>query len=544
MRHFPVASKRGKTSTEVYRPVSCTQLSNEATIMSSVSEVNVDIRDFLMSINLEQYLLHFREFGFNTVKDCATINDSILHEIGISPTGHRRRIIKQLQIILSKIQDIPIYANIHKAKKNDETSRDHHAPSSDQDTCIELSNSCSIQTPSSMRLETVTKTPDQNTCSVENSQSLKSDDKLSLFEHNFPIPEEKPHLNLGSFKDSLLGRENIKLESLITKKPVDGTIQEQTENADLISENASKLPNTDPVCLSSLGCPVSEANSGDGTNGLLEKSPPSPFFKFQGEMVINDLYVPSSPFLAPMRSRSKLVSRPSRSFLLRHRPVPEIPGSSKGISGSYYRERRNVATSSGKSVTQQISTKDSNEENSSSIFPYGETFLFQKLENSKKKSIKNEFWTHEGTLKREGATERNSFLVTSSIYDNRKENVSEDKAEDIWIPREDKNSLPIDSASDSEYSTVEECFQSLRRKNSKASKSRTQKPLNLDPVNRHSYPLSSTSGNAASPTISSNAISPYACFYGSSAKKVKSGWLDKLSPQGYVFIRFFAQVTF
>lgn len=28
-------------------------------------------------------------------------------------------------------------------------------------------------------------------------------------------------------------------------------------------------------------------------------------------------------------------------------------------------------------------------------------------------------------------------------------------------------------------------------------------------------------------------ITPYACFYGPSVKKVKAGWLDKLSPQGY-----------
>lgn len=109
--------------------------------------------------------------------------------------------------------------------------------------------------------------------------------------------------------------------------------------------------------------------------------------------------------------------------------------------------------------------------------------------------------------------------------------MSEDKVEDIWIPREDKNNLPQDSASESEYSTVEECFQSLRRKNSKASKSRTQKAFYLDPFNRHSYPLSSTSENTDPSTIA-NAISPYACFYGSSAAKVKSGWLDKLSPQG------------
>ncbi|XP_061047291.1 arf-GAP with Rho-GAP domain, ANK repeat and PH domain-containing protein 2 [Eubalaena glacialis] len=496
--------------------------------MSSVSEVNVDIKDFLMSINLEQYLLRFREFGFNNVRDCAEINDSVLLKVGISPTGHRRRILKQLQIILSKMQDISIYANVHKTKKNDEASEDHHAPSS-RNTCLELSDSHSVQTPSPTQLETVTRSLDQNEVSVENSQSFKSDDKLTLPTYNFPIPEEEPHLNSDSFQGSLFGSEITDVESLTAQKTVDCTTgEEQTKKVDLISENVSKLPSADPEFLSSPDCSVSEANSGNGTNRLLESSPPSPFFQFQGEMVVNDLYVPSSPVLTPMRSHSKLVSRPSRSFLLRHRPVPEIPGSAKGISGSYFRERRNVPTSTGKSMTQQ----NTNEENSSSIFPYGETFLFQRLENSKKRSIRNEFWTQEETLKGETTTERNSFFVKSSVYDNRMENVSEDKVEDIWIPREDKNNLPIDSASESEYSTVEECFQSLRRKHSKPSKSRTQKAVNLASVNRHSYPLSSTSGKADSSIISSNVISPYACFYGSSARKVKSGWLDKLCPQG------------
>ncbi|XP_004867729.1 arf-GAP with Rho-GAP domain, ANK repeat and PH domain-containing protein 2 isoform X2 [Heterocephalus glaber] len=489
--------------------------------MSSVSEVNIDIKDFLMSINLEQYLLHFEEFGFYTVTDCARINDSVLHEIGISPTGHRRRILKKLQMILSKMQEIPIYANVHKTK-SDDTSKDRHAPSSHQNTCIELSDSGSFQTHSSTELETVVKNLDQNDIHMAKSLSFQSDDKFSLSEHDFPISEES-HLNFDSHDLS-----SGKVESLAIKKTMDCTTKEQqTEKVDLLSENLSILPNADPECLSSLDCSTSGAQSGNGTNGLLERSLPSPLFQFQGEMVVNDLYVPSSPVLSPMRSRSKLVSRPSRSFLLRHRPVPDIPGATRGISGSYFHERT-VTTSTGKSVT----LPNSNEENSSSIFPYGETFLFQRLENSKKRSIKNEFWTHEEQLKGEASTSMNSFSIKSSIYDNRKEKISEDKLEDIWIPREDKNNLLQDSASESEYSTVEECFQSLRRKNLKAPKSRTQKALNLDPVNRHSYPLSSTSGNADSSAVSSNAISPYACFYGSSTVKVKSGWLDKLSPQG------------
>nr|XP_025145979.1 arf-GAP with Rho-GAP domain, ANK repeat and PH domain-containing protein 2 isoform X6 [Bubalus bubalis] len=378
--------------------------------MSSVSEVNVDIKDFLMSINLEQYLLNFREFGFNNVRDCAEINDSVLLKVGISPTGHRRRILKQLQIILSKMQDIPIYANIHKTKKNDETSKDHQARSFAQNTSLEFSDSHSVQIPSRIQLETVTKNVGENEVCVENSQSLKSDDKLTLPTHNFPIPEDEPHSNSGSFQDSLLRNEITDIESLITEKTVGCTAEEEhIGRDDLISENVGKLPNADLEFLSSHDSSVSETNSGNGTNVLLESSPPSPFFQFQGEMVVNDLYVPSSPGLTPMRSRSKLVSRPSRSFLLRHRPVPEIPGSTKGISGSYFRERRNVATSTGKSVTQQ----NTNEENSSSILPYGETFLLQRLENSKKRSIKNEFWTQEETLKGETTTERNSFFVKS-----------------------------------------------------------------------------------------------------------------------------------
>ncbi|XP_030110208.1 arf-GAP with Rho-GAP domain, ANK repeat and PH domain-containing protein 2 isoform X5 [Mus musculus] len=494
--------------------------------MSSVSEVNADIRDFLMSINLEQYLLHFREFGFYTVRDCTSINDSVLHQIGISPTGHRRRILKQLQMIFSKMQDFPIYANVHKAKNGSTTKEQQHSdPSSSTHTGIECSDSITVHRPGPAPSEMVT----TSTLSEGNCQSPKSHDKLCLSSHDLLCPEEELHQNVDSSKDSLFGGVNVKIDPLITKRAVEYTAgEEHTEKGNLTSEDSSKALSTNTECLPSGDCPTSGTHSGNGTNGVLESFPPTPFFQFQGEMVVNELYVPSSPVHGPMRSRSKLVSRPSRSFLLRHRPVPEIPGSTKSIPGSYFRDRRSNTTSAGKSLT----LKNSNEDNSTSIFPYGETFLFQRLESSKKRSIKNEFWPHENTVKEEAATTRNSILTQSSIYDNRKEKVSEDKVEDIWIPREDKNNLAQDSASESEYSTVEECFQSLRRKNSKASKSRTQKAFYLDPFNRHSYPLSSTSGNTEPSSTISNAISPYACFYGSSAAKEKCGWLDKLSPQG------------
>lgn len=298
--------------------------------MSSVSEVNVDIRDFLMSINLEQYLLHFREFGFYTVKDCTSINDSVLHQIGISPTGHRRRILKQLQMIFSKMQDIPIYANVQKAK-NGNTSKEHPSPPpSSSNACAELSDSISVPRPGLTQVETVT----MRTFGVGNGQSPKSQNKLSLPPWDSPFSREELHQNVDASQDSLFGSVNVKIDSLVTQKTVDCTAgEEQTEKVNLISENSSKALSTNPERLPSVDYPTSETHPENGTNGFLESSPASPFFQFQGEMVVNDLYVPSSPVHTPMRSRSKLVSRPSRSFLLRHRPVPEIPGSTKAVSG-------------------------------------------------------------------------------------------------------------------------------------------------------------------------------------------------------------------
>uniref|UniRef100_H0WQ27 SAM domain-containing protein n=1 Tax=Otolemur garnettii TaxID=30611 RepID=H0WQ27_OTOGA len=481
--------------------------------MSSVSEVNVDIRDFLMSINLEQYLSCFHESGYNTVKDCEAINDSVLHRIGISPTGHRRRILKQLQIILSKMQDISIYANIHKTKKND-TSKDHQAPSSDQHTCVDRSDAGSVPTTSPPQLDTVTKNLDENDVTVENSQSLRSDDKLSP-NSDLPISEEL-HPNLESVHDS----EDINIESAIMKKTVDCTIEEpQTEKVNLISENLSKLPEADPECFSFVGC------SGNKSDANYEVQPRAGILKLQpmGHMQPACwVFLPPLPVLLS----SQLVLGPAF-WLSNGLRDSEVAPCLKSLRTPALRDFVPVYSS----LEQSLVLIDFDRGSNSTIFPYGPSLCCKSLFSSSKKSIRNEFLTREETLKGEPAVTGTSFIIRSSIYDNRKETVSEDKVEDIWIPRQDKNSFLIDSASESEYSTVEECFQSLKR-NSKASKSRTQKALNLDPGNRNSYPLSSCSGNANSSTISSSAISPYACFYGSSARKVKSGWLDKLSPQG------------
>ena len=76
---------------------------NEAAIMSSTGS-DIDIEEFLVNINLGQYLPNFKEHGYNVVTDCVGINNSALQQMGVLPTGHRRRILKQLDTALSKMQ--------------------------------------------------------------------------------------------------------------------------------------------------------------------------------------------------------------------------------------------------------------------------------------------------------------------------------------------------------------------------------------------------------------------------------------------------------
>lgn len=51
-----------------------------------------------------------------------------------------------------------------------------------------------------------------------------------------------------------------------------------------------------------------------------------------------------------------------------------------------------------------------------------------------------------------------NYFFLFSIYDNRKEYLSEDKVEDIWIFREDKINFSIEIVFELEYLIVEECF--------------------------------------------------------------------------------------
>ncbi|XP_074848689.1 arf-GAP with Rho-GAP domain, ANK repeat and PH domain-containing protein 2 isoform X2 [Carettochelys insculpta] len=256
--------------------------------------------------------------------------------------------------------------------------------------------------------------------------------------------------------------------------------------------------------------------------------PESSFFEFKGEMVNNDLYGPRK------QSCTKVVPRATRSFILRHRPVPEIPGSFNiAASPSSLQERRSVdvlnIACTGSPASQE---KTSGEEKQSVISPYGETFLFNSPADAKE-ICGNEFLASEKILEDE-VTNEHCLHDESCVFHMQKGKASsEENVKNELIFQEDKLKLREQLASESEYSTVEECSKYLKTEKHKAKKYSSFLPKNqskdLDhPVKKSIYHLPSDDNQ----TITLNdSITPYACFYGSSVKKVKAGWLDKLSPQ-------------
>lgn len=61
-----------------------------------------DAQDLLASIHLEKYLNHFRQAGFLLARDFCHVDNAALNRLGVTATGHRKRILKlveQIQLI-------------------------------------------------------------------------------------------------------------------------------------------------------------------------------------------------------------------------------------------------------------------------------------------------------------------------------------------------------------------------------------------------------------------------------------------------------------
>ncbi|KAL4630187.1 arf-GAP with Rho-GAP domain, ANK repeat and PH domain-containing protein 2 isoform X1 [Arapaima gigas] len=227
----------------------------------------------------------------------------------------------------------------------------------------------------------------------------------------------------------------------------------------------------------------------------------SPSEEFQGTMVLNEIYEGGA---------NETVSRirPTRSYRLRHRPVPEIP--ERTIIPSL--ERSPVLSCPSQCPPANSSAAPADlRVRAPFISPYGETFLYNSPESEPDLSDVAEVSKNEVKQKKKP---KHLWTMQKSVE------LRNDGAFYSWVQAEGPEQKAF---SDGEYSTAAACSRGLPP--AKVS------PMLPDSFNQEQKPTASQVFRPL-PALVEQDISPYACYYSSPKSVLKMGWLDKLSPQG------------
>ncbi|NWS99399.1 ARAP2 protein, partial [Mionectes macconnelli] len=488
-------------------------------VMSSTGN-GADIEEFLVNINLGQYIPNFKEYGYNIVTDCVGINNSVLQQMGVLPTGHRRRILKQLDNSLSKIQGNSLFCENLKFKDFKGLEEKQYS-SLDQESPVSNSSV-------------------DGTGLIPATLSEQPLNKAYIRKENFELLEQNlKEANDDSFANLDFSSLYQNSDNILKAASQTGSIKMNSQPDASLQEAAAYQAGEDLTdCLVFRDPPSSFAHScekkykenkhlGFADEGdLSDSKPDSPFYKFKGEMIDNDLY--DSCTLNCM----KVFPRASRSFILRHRPVPEIPESSKvQASSSSLQRRRNMDLVNISCTGRQLSqNKNFTEEKPAVISPYGETFICDNPKDTKE-LCGNDFLACENKLDLEMNEE---YPSKNLCYFNNQEEKTKEFAKNESLSQEKQSLGREESESESVYSIVEQHSLPLKKKKNKAkahstSCSKIQSGDSDHLVSKQMH-FSQFSGDQT--LIGNESITPYACFYGPSVKKVKAGWLDKLSPQG------------
>uniref|UniRef100_A0A8C4H3R2 Arf-GAP with Rho-GAP domain, ANK repeat and PH domain-containing protein 2 n=1 Tax=Dicentrarchus labrax TaxID=13489 RepID=A0A8C4H3R2_DICLA len=263
-----------------------------------ISEVNNLIVEWLHTLRLSQYTLCFQQGGYEALEDCKGLTDEHLLQLKVFPTGHRRRILRSLEALGVKQQSggeedeeggmengngqrkpVPHPRHIFLKDKKRGTSCQHHQSNERRD--------------------------------LEGSQTLPPGAGLGTEVED--VPESRP---LHPPKPAPRNPQNIRTspsEHICVPAFVSFRSDSSSSESLSISEMPSdwEISSEDPSLSStdSLYFPAEASYS-----VLTEDSG-----GFQGEMVENSIYEAQPSYKAPAGPWL------TRSYRLRHRPVPEIP---------------------------------------------------------------------------------------------------------------------------------------------------------------------------------------------------------------------------
>ncbi|XP_077333789.1 arf-GAP with Rho-GAP domain, ANK repeat and PH domain-containing protein 2 isoform X1 [Lithobates pipiens] len=382
-----------------------------------------DVDQMLTDIHLEIYHPLFQTAGYRTISDCTQLNHERLQTMGISLTGHRKRILKKIQELMEQ-----------------------------------------YWTPEDDTVDTVKTSQDR------------------LLEHDNVLLPEQSLFKTSVLANALPNESNKDCTDYLTDymKVGEGvSTDSKDEDQDMCPEQSK----------------ISEY---DATLDFREKndSESSSFFEFQGSMVENDLYG-TRDVGEVHKTKTKKV--PTRSFILRNRPVPDLPVSASSTSYSRHSGEIMKHTNPKGDFTINLENKQSGDESNNPISPYEETFFFSNSESTKE------------------ATGDASSVICS---DGTESSESLLQSAQCTTPPNAMSSAVNSGSEESIYSTLEDCAREMSLKPADDLRSQSDSQSQSDTISSHS----SESG-----CQEEFSITPYASFYGPCAIS-KAGWLDKLSP--------------
>uniref|UniRef100_A0A8D0AI78 ArfGAP with RhoGAP domain, ankyrin repeat and PH domain 2 n=1 Tax=Sander lucioperca TaxID=283035 RepID=A0A8D0AI78_SANLU len=275
--------------------------------MLEPSEPSQKIVEWLSTLHLSQYTPCFQKRGYQVLEDCKDLTDELLLEFNVLPTGHRRRILRSLEALGVKRPSggeedeeeeggvenrrcrrkpalYPRYIFLKDKKRG--TSCQHQQPKETRE--YELEGSQTLPPGAGLGRE-ISDVPESRYFRLpqpapRNPQNIQT----SLPKHTF-VPASVSSRS-GSSSSSSSSSESL-------------SISEMPSDWEISSEDPS-LSSTDSFpCMAEVHPPtLTEGNCG-----------------FQGDMVENSIYEAQGSFTVPVGPWL------TRSYRLRHRPVPEIP---------------------------------------------------------------------------------------------------------------------------------------------------------------------------------------------------------------------------
>ncbi|KAM4536920.1 arf-GAP with Rho-GAP domain, ANK repeat and PH domain-containing protein 2 isoform 1-T3 [Odontesthes bonariensis] len=462
--------------------------------MLEPSEPSLEVAEWLSTLRLSQYVPFFQQGGYRALEDCKYLTDDCLMELKVLPTGHRRRILRSLVALGLKEQSGEEEDEDKQQDPDGKTGQRKPAPYPRRIFLKDRKRGTSCQQ----------QQPKEKTEYDGGSRTLPAGAGLGADPENLPdgryrSPPQPTPRNPQNIQKSV---------------PAQACQPACTCSSSSSSEylSSSEVPSDwEVISEEPLRPDVGSALS--ATEAPLP-APTEDSWGFHGEMVDNSIYETQPNFQAPAGPRL------TRSYRLRHRPVPEIPN--RTILPLQDRSPLAAQAASPEHLTGSEGPTGANgvqkaplQRTLMPVTPYGERVLYNNPETALDQGAK------QGLQK--------GFKAKMKQRKQRKKPMDK--------PCPPAPTIPDPNAD--EYSTVDECagmfprvcldqgFASTPDTAAVGPKDGSMTMVECELYSKPADALGAVTKNALPD------ISPYACFYGAPKHQVlKVGWLDKLSPQG------------